>query len=78
MVEINNEGIINGRLYKHYKGGLYSVLGFAIHEKTLKTIVLYRDILTGQTWGRFASEFAGDTEIDGGKTTKRFTLTDTI
>lgn len=42
-----------GALYRHYKGGLYRVLGFAdIHTETLETMVIYGDVETSAIWVR--------------------------
>ena len=40
-------------LYRHYKGGVYEVLGLARHSETLEPLVIYRplDGSTG-TWVR--------------------------
>lgn len=67
---INTYGILPVRYYKHYKGGTYFVNGFAVHEKTLKTVVLYTDGFTGIPFVRFAEEFVDEVE----KGIKRFTL----
>ena len=32
-----------GGLYRHYKGGLYRVYGFARHTETEESLVLYRE-----------------------------------
>lgn len=68
--EIKNEGIIPLRFYKHYKGGVYFVNGFAVHEKTLKTVVIYTDGYSGTAFVRFAEEFAE--KVESGE--KRFEL----
>lgn len=36
-----------GAVYEHYKGGLYTVEGFAVHHDTRETMVLYRSHLLG-------------------------------
>lgn len=41
-----------GALYRHFKGGLYRVLGFAIHTETLETMVIYGDVETNAIWVR--------------------------
>lgn len=37
--------------YKHYKGGLYEVTGFAKHTETEEQLVIYRDT-KGNIWAR--------------------------
>lgn len=42
-----------GGLYRHYKGGLYRVFGFAKHTETEESLVLYRgDGQDGIFWVR--------------------------
>ena len=43
---------VKGALYRHYKGGLYRVLGFAIHTETLEAMVIYGDVETNAIWVR--------------------------
>lgn len=35
--------IVIGGLYRHFKGGLYRVYGFAKHTETEESLVLYRE-----------------------------------
>lgn len=45
--------IVIGGLYRHYKGGLYRVFGFAKHTETKESLVLYRaDGQDGLFWVR--------------------------
>jgi hypothetical protein len=52
--------------YRHYKGGLYEVLGTVRHSETLEPMTLYR-ALYGQCglWVRPAAMFTGHVVIDG-------------
>ena len=52
--------------YRHYKGGLYEVLGTARHSETLEPMTLYR-ALYGQCglWVRPAAMFAERVVING-------------
>ncbi|WP_198969715.1 DUF1653 domain-containing protein [Xylophilus sp. ASV27] len=52
--------------YRHYKGGLYEVLGAARHSETLEPMTLYR-ALYGERglWVRPAAMFAGEVTVDG-------------
>ncbi|MBE6538860.1 MAG: DUF1653 domain-containing protein, partial [Ruminococcaceae bacterium] len=47
----NPEGIKKGK-YRHYKGGEYEVIDFAIDSETLEDVVLYRSLETGKIWVR--------------------------
>ena len=52
--------------YRHYKGGLYEVLGTARHSETLEPMTLYR-ALYGEhgLWVRPAAMFGEEIEVDG-------------
>lgn len=52
--------------YRHYKGGLYDVLGTVRHSETLEPMTLYRALYGAQgLWVRPAAMFAGSVVIDG-------------
>lgn len=53
-------------LYRHYKGGLYEVLGTARHSEDLAAMTVYR-ALYGERglWVRPAAMFAQSVEVDG-------------
>ena len=52
--------------YRHYKGGEYSVLGFARHSETLEDMVLYVPLYgEGGYWVRPLSMFCETVELDG-------------
>lgn len=55
--------------YKHYKGGLYQVLGVALHSETLEPLVLYQH--DGKFWVRPYAMFLESVEVDG-KAVPRF------
>ncbi len=54
--------------YRHYKGGLYDVVGTVRHSETLEPLTLYR-ALYGQMglWVRPAAMFNEDLTIEGVK-----------
>ena len=60
--------------YRHYKGGLYAVTGFAINSETMEDMVIYQALYgERRTWVRPLSMW--ETPIDlNGKTVKRFEL----
>ena len=63
--------IIVGRTYRHFKGNLYKVIGFAKHSETLEDMVIYQPLKTGDNWVRPVSMW---NEIVDEKGTLRFTL----
>ena len=65
--------IIIGRIYRHFKGNLYKVIGFAKHSETLEDMVIYQPLKTGDNWVRPLSMW---NEVVDDKGTLRFTLID--
>ena len=63
--------IIVGKTYKHFKGNLYKVIGFAKHSETLEEMVIYQPLKTGDNWVRPKSMW---NEVVDDKGTLRFTL----
>ena len=63
--------IIIGKTYKHFKGNLYKVIGFARHSETLEDMVVYQPLKTGDNWVRPKSMW---NEVVDDKGTLRFTL----
>ncbi|UWD95622.1 DUF1653 domain-containing protein [Bacillus velezensis] len=60
-----------GCWFRHYKGGLYKVIGEAIHTETEEKLVTYED-QDGVFWARPKAMFFGKVVVDG-KEIKRFT-----
>jgi len=59
-------------IYRHYKGNLYEVTGFAIHSETLEDMVIYKALYSEmKIWVRPLSMWEELVEADG-KTVKRF------
>lgn len=46
-----------GEIYRHYKGGLYSIVARAIKEDTLEPLVIYRSNAKGSVWARTLANF---------------------
>nr|WP_207063174.1 DUF1653 domain-containing protein [Motiliproteus sp. SC1-56] len=59
-------------LYRHYKGGLYRVLGVARHSETEEWLVVYRPCYGEQgLWVRPLAMFLESVEVQG-RATPRF------
>ncbi len=41
-----------GRLYKHYKGGIYECLFMTTHSETNEPLVIYKSVLFGSNYAR--------------------------
>ena len=65
------QDIIIGKTYRHFKGNLYKVIGFAKHSETLEDMVIYQPLKTGDNWVRPKSMW---NEVIDEKSTLRFTL----
>ena len=63
--------IIIGKTYRHFKGNLYKVVGFAKHSETLEDMVIYSPLKTGDSWVRPLGMW---NEVVDDKGTLRFTL----
>ena len=63
---------ISGRLYQHFKGGLYRCHGTATCSETQQRLVVYRSLTDGQLWVRPLSMFIELIEHEG-MTMPRFT-----
>lgn len=72
-----SKNVFPNEVYKHYKGGLYTVLMGGTDEKTLKNKVVYQSHETQTVWIRDYDEFVGHKEIDG-KKVKRFEYAGTV
>jgi hypothetical protein len=44
-------------VYRHYKGGLYTVVAVSLHEETLDVMVTYRSNKKGTFWTRTLKNF---------------------
>jgi len=58
--------------YRHYKGGIYTVLGVAQHSETKEQLVMYQGE-DKQFWVRPLQMFSEDVTVDGNQQ-PRFTL----
>lgn len=60
-------------LYRHYKGGLYRVIGDAVHTETEEELVVYMSVETGLIWVRPSEMFYEMIDLpDGRRSVARF------
>lgn len=57
--------------WRHYKGGIYSVVGFALDSETCEPVVFYRNRNEMYFWTRPLSQWEETVEYEG-KTVPRF------
>ncbi|WP_419728146.1 DUF1653 domain-containing protein [Lichenicola sp.] len=60
-------------LYRHYKGGFYTVTGLARHSETEEWLVLYRAEADGSLWVRPQAMWV-ETVVHEGRVVARFGL----
>ena len=62
--------------YRHYKGKLYEVIGFAVHSETLEDMVIYKALYgEGKTWVRPLVMWNELVDVNG-EAVRRFKLVD--
>lgn len=62
----------NNVRFRHYKGGVYTVLCLSLHTENMEKLVLYRRDMDGTIWSRPYDMFFCKVE-DGKKLVDRFT-----
>jgi len=63
--------ILIGKIYKHFKGNMYKVVGFAKHSETMEDMVVYESLRNNTLWVR--PKYMWNEVVDD-KGTLRFTL----
>jgi hypothetical protein len=59
-------------IYRHYKGNLYEVTGFAKHSETLEDMVVYKALYGERgTWVRPLPMWENQIEVEGDSTVRR-------
>lgn len=58
-------GVRVGAFYRHYKGTVYVVVGFARHSETQDDLVLYRAPGSDRTWARPIGMFCETVDREG-------------
>jgi hypothetical protein len=66
-------GPLPGEVYRHYKGGIYSIVCRSIKEDTLEPLVTYHSNAKGTNWTRTVENF---TEMVDATIGPRFTRLD--
>lgn len=66
----SERGFTTEGIYKHYKGGLYEVIGEGIHKEAQEPLIFYYDDMDN-FFARPTEMFKGSLEVDG-KIVKRF------
>ena len=72
---MSNEETVKKGWYRHFKGGVYEVLGVALHTETLEKLVLYvhkTDENVDGYWVRPIDMFLGEKELEDGTKVQRF------
>ena len=59
-------------LYRHYKGGLYRLIGEGIHTESNEELVFYMSVETGKLYARPFDMFYGTVNLDNGSVVPRF------
>lgn len=62
-----------GRIYRHFKGGKYKILGLAHDSETLDKVVIYQSLVDNKVWVRPEKMFLGVVKKED-KMVKRFAL----
>lgn len=60
-----------GKTYRHFKGNLYKITGFAKHSETCEDMIVYTPLKTGDSWVR---PYKMWNDVVDDKGTLRFTL----
>ena len=65
------EIVMKKGIYRHYKGGVYELIGTARHSETLEELIIYKNVESGDVWARPAHMWSETVEADG-RTVLRF------
>ena len=60
-----------GKIYRHYKGNRYKVLGIGKHSETLEEMIVYQSLKDGEIWVRPSKMW---NEVVNDEGTLRFTI----
>lgn len=74
LIDICVKKPIPGRIYEHYKGGLYEVLHLALHSETNEHLVIYKSLHYGSYYARPLSMWFDEIILSNNTKVNRFTL----
>lgn len=65
--KLRASGVLPGQVYKHFKGGEYTIVAVGLNEPDLEPLVHYRDANDeyGVVWTRQLHVFTGRALVDG-------------
>ena len=66
--------IINGKVYKHFKGGCVLVLSVAKHSDREEKLVIYKGLNNGKIYARPIESFIETVVNENGESVTRFSL----
>lgn len=69
--EVNNMKGLTNTIWRHYKGGLYTVIDIAIHTETNEEMVVYTNS-NGKMFARPLAMFVEDIHLEDGTSVNRF------
>jgi len=55
-LEVDNQLVVGG-LYRHFKGGIYEIVGFATCTQSDETVVIYKSYEQTKLWTRPIADF---------------------
>ena len=53
-------GVIEGKYYRHFKGGIYKVILIARDSEDQAEVVVYRSVITRVNWTRRLEDFISE------------------
>jgi hypothetical protein len=53
-----------GEVYRHYRGGIYSIVARCIKEDTLEPLVVYHSNKEGTNWARTLADFTEVCDVE--------------
>ena len=57
-------GLAPGKIFRHYKGGFYTIVALAIKEDTLEPMIVYQSNAKGTIWARTLADWNERVNMD--------------